>query len=171
VVFGKAPATWGNMYITTGPLAVAGVIPGGCAAFPGKFGFCPAAPWGPIPAPGAVCNSSGGAANTCDVSPGGALGICPVGPQAEIACGDVSTPPVGTITYYLAGYNSEAVAPPAAGCQGGNAVFGTSSVFADGGGPGNPSDCYRVDDDASLPLVPAGVANFIPNIPAGVGCP
>jgi len=164
--FRMVPQQWGNVYISTGALAVGGTD-GGMSA---------TSPWAPIA--GAICGGTGGvvpspanalvpgpwAPNSCDVSPGGPgipLNICPAGaaPQ-DIACGDAGTPAVGTVVYYLAGYH--AVGAPGGGCGAiAPALPATSAVFVPGFAG---ADCYRIDDDASV-----GGA-FTPVINAGVGC-
>jgi hypothetical protein len=164
--FRMVPQQWGNVYISTGPLAVGGT----------DGGMAGTSPWAPIA--NAICGGTGGVApspanalvpgpwapNSCDVSPGGAgipLNICPSGaaPQ-DLACGDAVAPAVGTVIYYLAGYH--AVGAPGGGCGAiAPALPATSAVFVPGFAG---ADCYRIDDDAAV-----GGA-FTPVINAGVGC-
>jgi hypothetical protein len=179
VVFGKLPASYGNMVITTGgvsalPRCTAGTVAVGTVCTSdstcgtggvcGKAGILVSSPWGPIPAGSAVCNVPGAAVDTCDISPGGAPLVCPAGPAfPDITCGDSAAPAANTVSYYLAGYNSVALA--GGGCAAPGGLPATSAVFSGGGGPGNPADCYRTDEDA------VQFGNYAPVIPAGVGCP
>src|SRR5262249_46544158 len=98
--------------------------------------------------PGASCNVTLGtpfADDSCDVSPGGPVMTVPTGPApADFVCGDPAAPPIGTITYYLAGYHTLV---SGAACTTPAPALRASVANIDYAGP---TDCYRWDDDASV---------------------
>ena len=126
-----------------------------------------------------------GMPNTCDLSPNGGLMFCPGavpppnGPPGavEISCGDALVPAVGTVQFYVAGYNAVAVGAPAFGCGViAPPLPAASAVFTPPAGVGNPfPDCYRIDDDASVGaigtgLCTAGAVGAPCSNPGAVGC-
>ncbi len=128
VCHARVPALWGNAFVSTGPLPV---VPPPLLLV---------VPWNPIPIASASCNVPGGALNTCDVDGAGFFAVPPGALPADFTCGDSAIPPVGTVTFYEAGY-SGMVAGAACTAVGPN--FDAPA----------PQDCYRWDAAAALGLV------------------
>jgi hypothetical protein len=58
----------------------------------------------------------------------------------NITCGDVAAPPLGTVTYYLAGYHTLTAGPACLVATGNASVVNLDYAGA--------TDCYRWDDDS-----------------------
>ncbi|HEU5181571.1 MAG TPA: thrombospondin type 3 repeat-containing protein, partial [Candidatus Polarisedimenticolia bacterium] len=141
----RVPALWGNSFITTGAL------PNSVA---GDAGLTPTTVWGPMAAGSVSCNvvlGGGFAPNSCDISPGGAPVVVPVGPvPSDFTCGDTVAPALGTVTYYLAGYHTIV---NGAACTAPAPPVGAGVTNLDYPVAGNPlpaaNDCYRWDSGST----------------------
>jgi hypothetical protein len=160
-----APAAVGAVCDATADCDPAGIGTGEVCA-PGRcaIAFAPALPGVTPCLTLADCDPAGvGIGEICNQ---GYHGAPPV-PPSDIACGDTVAPAVGTVTFYLAGFNAPVFAGACAGPAPPFVLKGAPLAIREANwNPAFPAaDCYRIDDDAFVG------GPFIPTIPFGVGCP